>query len=57
MTETTKTILSNVSLKDDNNIDKKTNIRQKKRCQCGGIIVKTSSGSKICDNCFRTFDD
>ena len=24
-------------------------------CECGGRIVKTSSGSKICDNCFRTF--
>ena len=53
----TKTILPNVSKKDDNKVNKKANIRQKKRCQCGGVIVKTSSGSKICDNCFRTFDD
>ena len=55
MTETTKTILSNVSLKDDNKVNKKANVRQKQRCACGGVIVKTSSGSKICDNCFRTF--
>mgnify|MGYP001158826964 FL=1 len=49
--------LPNVSKKDDNKVNKKANIRQKQRCACGGVIVKTSSGSKICDNCFRTFDD
>lgn len=49
--------LPNVSLKDDNNIDKKTNIKQKQRCACGGVIVKTSSGTKMCDQCFNIFDN
>jgi len=53
----TKTILPNVSKKDDNKVNKKANIRQKKRCQCGGIIVKTSSGTKMCDQCFNIFDN